>query len=182
MNDQPPPHHSPYGQAPGAPPPPGYTPPPGYGSGPGAGNPYGGGPQPPWGYGPPGVPPNPQGPVRSDDTTWALMCYVLTIAVGFLGPLVLYFVKKNESPFVRHHAAQSLNMQITYLLHVIIALVVGGVLALVFQHPAPLVIVFVPVLLFHMVAQWVLLILGAVRANQGVANRFPTWLCFRMVR
>ncbi|MBX6769072.1 MAG: DUF4870 domain-containing protein [Actinomadura rubrobrunea] len=110
------------------------------------------------------------------------MSYVLALLVGFLGPLILYLVKKNESPFVRHHAAQALNTEITYLLQVLAALAVGGGLALAFQHPAPLVIVFMPVLLFHAVAQWVLMILGAVRAGKGVANRFPTWLCFRIVR
>ncbi|PRX04053.1 UNVERIFIED_ORG: hypothetical protein CLV66_10816 [Actinomadura viridilutea] len=184
MTDQPPPHPVPYGQPPGAPPPPGYTPPPGYGPAPGYGDPYGAGYDPRFGYGPPGVPqyPSQSGPVRPDDTTWAMMSYVLTLLVGFPGPLILYLVKKKESPFVRYHAAQALNIEITYLLHILIALAVGGGLALAFQHPAPLVIAFVPVLLFHAVAQLVLLILGAVRASKGVVNRFPTWLCFRIVR
>ena len=199
--DQPPPYHSPYGQTPGAPPPPGYEPPPGhgaggpgygpggpgYGAGPGAapgyGNPYGGAYDPRWGYGPPGVPQHPHGgPVTPQDPTWGLWCYVGTLLAGFWVPLIIYFVKKNESPFIRHHAAQALNTVITYWLHMFIAAAFGGVISLVIQHPAPVIVCVVVTLLFHMVANFVLMILGAIRANKGVVNRFPTWLCFRMVR
>src|SRR5215472_9865086 len=57
----------------------------------------------------------PRGP--SDDHLWALLSYLLTLVAGFLAPLIVYVVKMNESPYVRYHAAQSLNMSITAIIY-----------------------------------------------------------------
>ena len=189
----PPPHPTPYGQPPSAPPPPGYgqappygrqgygdqqgygQPPPGYGA-PG-GQSY----DPRWGYGPPGVPQGPGTQVTSEETTWALMSYIGTLLVSFIAPLVIYFVKRRESAFVRFHAAQSLNYMLTILIHVLAVLLVAVPLAIGFDHPAFLILL-VPVYLVDGLGQWVFLILGAVKAGKGQYYRFPTFFCFRMVR
>ena len=40
----------------------------------------------------------------SDEKTMALLSHVLTLAVGFLAPLIIYLIKKNESSFVTAQA------------------------------------------------------------------------------
>ncbi|REE99169.1 DUF4870 domain-containing protein [Thermomonospora umbrina] len=139
---------------------------------------YGHGPHDQWyGYGPPGVPNGPSG----DDTTWALMAYLGTLIVGFIAPLIVYFAKKNTSPFSRFHAAQSLNYGITVLIHMLVPLLVAIPLAIVADDPIWFLLA-VPMVVFHAVAQWVFLILGTVKAGQGRYYRFPVWTCFRMIR
>ncbi|WP_030164162.1 DUF4870 domain-containing protein [Spirillospora albida] len=157
--DQPPPHPAPYGAYP-APQPGEYDP--------------------RWGYGPPGVPYGPPaGPPQ--DTTWALFSYVGTLVVGFLAPLVIYFVKRGESAFTRFHAAQALNFQITMLIHLLSVAAVCAVPAILTENPAFLIPIAIPYLEV-IFGQWVFLILGAVKAGKGECYRFPTFFCFRMVR
>ncbi len=77
----------------------------------------------------------------SDEKTMAILSHVLTLAVGFFAPLIIYLIKKDESTFVSYHAKESLNFQITIFI-IIVALfitVIGillawlvGILALVF--------------------------------------------------
>ena len=72
-----------------------------------------------------------QPPSPSDDRTWAMLAYLLSFVGGVIAPLIVYFVKKDQSPFVRHHAAQSLNLQLTSIIYgmglLILALVAGAV-------------------------------------------------------
>ena len=50
-------------------------------------------PPPQWGW-------QPQG----EDTTWAVLSHLSFFAFGLIAPLVIYLIKKDESPFTRHHA------------------------------------------------------------------------------
>ena len=49
----------------------------------------------------------------SDEKTMAILSHALTLVCGFLAPLIIYLVKKDESEYVRAHAKESLNFQIT---------------------------------------------------------------------
>ncbi|WP_233358590.1 DUF4870 domain-containing protein [Thermomonospora amylolytica] len=129
-------------------------------------------------YGPPGVPP---GGAAGDDTSWAVMCYVGTLAVGIIAPLIVYFAKRNTSAFTRFHAAQTLNYLITSLIQTLAPAVVAIPLAILTDSPAWLILL-APMVVFHVFAQWVVLIMGAVKAGKGEYWRIPTWLCFPMVR
>jgi uncharacterized Tic20 family protein len=142
---------------------PGYIPPPGE---PGYGQQDN-----PQGYGPRGA---------SDDQTWAMLSYILALVVSIIGPLVMYLVKKNESRYVRFHAAQALNMGITGFIESIAILVVGILLA-VATHGFGILLLVLAFLALG-IAHLVYLILGAVRAYQGQPFRVPTIICFRMVR
>ena len=77
----------------------------------------------------------------SDEKTMAILSHVLTLAVGFLAPLIIYLIKKDESAFVREHAKESLNFQITVFLLIILLIItligillvwIVGIVALVF--------------------------------------------------
>ncbi|MFD0541480.1 DUF4870 domain-containing protein [Actinomadura luteofluorescens] len=170
---QPPPYHGAYGQPPGQPP---GRPPPGQPFGqPGAG-PY----DPRYGYGPPGVPYGP-GAHPGEETTWAIFAYVGNLLIGFLPPLVIYLVKKNTSPFTRFHAAQSMNYQLTMLIHLVAVAAVCVPPAIALEEPAFLALFALPYLEL-LIGGWVFLILGAVKASKGQYYRFPTFFCFRMIR
>jgi uncharacterized Tic20 family protein len=211
-DDQPPPHPTPYGQAPGEPPPPGYGTPgqgmPGYGEAPGYGQDpgygqhagygqdpgygqhagYGPGPgygyDPRYGYGPPGSGPYgyPNAPASSDETMWAMMNYIGTVVVGFLAPLVIYLVKKNESQLVRFHAAQMLNHMLTFWIHLLTVLIITVPIAVLLDNPLVFAIPLIAFALVEAVQQWVFMILGAIKSAKGEFYRFPTVVCYRMIR
>jgi uncharacterized protein len=56
----------------------------------------------------------------SDERTMAILSHILTIVCGFLAPLIIYLVKKDESKYVAEHAKESLNFQITILIACIV--------------------------------------------------------------
>src|SRR5687767_6174019 len=102
----PPPPYDP-SQQPAAPPP--YTPPPHtpppppqsplpYATPMGAGHPYA------------GAPPTP------DDKTMATLAHVLGIFTSFVGPLIIWMIKKDTSPFVDDQGKEALNFQLTLLI------------------------------------------------------------------
>ncbi|MGW5414640.1 DUF4870 domain-containing protein [Actinomadura geliboluensis] len=179
MTDQPPPpppEQPPPGQPPPGQPPPGQPPP--------YGQPYGqppGGYDPRWGYGPPGSPYGVpmQGP--SEETTWAIFAYIGNAIIGFLPALIIYLVKKDTSPFTRFHAAQSMNMQLTMLIHLLAVLAVCVPPAIVMEAPAFLALLLFPYLEL-LIGGWTFIILGAVKAGKGQYYRFPTFFCYRMIR
>lgn len=96
-----------------------------------------------------------------DERSMATLAQVLAIFTGFLGPLVIYLVAKDDQPFVKHHAAESLNFQIT----VTIAAIVSGILMLVLIG-----FLLLPVVL---IGALVLEIIAAIAANKGEWYRFP---------
>ena len=140
-----------YGEVP-APPPTGYygQPPPGYG-------PYN---QPPLAYGPYGS------SSQSEATTLAVLVHLSLFAFGLVGPLVLYLVKKDSSPFLRHHAAQALNFHIT------VAIAVFASFAMVF------VLIGFVLLPAVAIASSILAIVAAVRASRGEPYRYPLTIPF----
>ncbi len=65
----------------------------------------------------------------SDEKTMALLSHVLTCVAGFLAPLIIYLIKKDESAFVTEHAKESLNFQITiFLIIIVLAITIIGIL------------------------------------------------------
>lgn len=68
-----------------------------------------------------GIPPYNTPGVSQDDKTMAMLSYILGIFTGFIGPLVLWLIKKDQSKFVAFHALQAL------LLHA--AVTIGYVLS-----------------------------------------------------
>ncbi|MFF5110798.1 DUF4870 domain-containing protein [Streptosporangium sp. NPDC000509] len=118
-------------------------------------------------YGPPPryghqAPPGTYGPrPGSDDTTMAMLAHLLGLLTSFVGPLVLYLAKKDESPYARDQAAEALNFQLT----VLIAYAVCWVLAFVF-------IGFL-LMFFLWVGSIVMAIVAALAANRGETYRYP---------
>jgi uncharacterized protein len=131
------------------------------------GGPPGGGP-PPSG-GPPGQPPL----APEQERLWAMLAHLLSfvaayVALGFVAPLVVLLVFGPRSAYVRAHAVESLNFNLSWLLYSIVALflfIIGiGILIL-----AALGIAYV-----------VLIVIASLRANNGEFFRYP--LTIRFVR
>lgn len=101
--------------------------------------------------------------VSSDDRTMAMLSHLLCILVGFLAPLIIWLMNKDkpEKAFVIDQSKESLNFQIT----VFIAAMVSAVLT----------VVLIGVLLLPIVAiaNLVLCIIAGLKANEGVAYRYP---------
>jgi uncharacterized Tic20 family protein len=138
-------------------------------------------------YPPPGAPPPPPagapqpdygGAPTSEERNWALAAHVGTFvaawfAMGFIAPLIIMLVKGTDSAFVRRHAVESLNFQITLLIYI----VVGFVVTLVTFGLGALVVI--PVAIVVAVFALVVIILATVRAANGEEYRYP--LCLRLV-
>src|SRR3954454_15103067 len=94
----------------------------------------------------------------SDEKTMALLAHVLTLAAGFIAPLVIYLVKKDESSFVAAHAKESLNFQITlFIVFTILFVSVIGILLMWIAGILALVLV----------------IVATLRASEGKLYKYP---------
>ena len=108
-----------------------------------------------------------------DERQWAMLSHMsamlmyFTLVGGFIAPLIIWLLKRDEMPFVKDQGRETLNFQITTLL----ALAVGALLAIVLIG---FVIIGV-VLLFH----FVVTIIASVKASEGVAYRYP--ICWRVI-
>ena len=85
----------------------------------------------------------------------------------FIGPLVIWLLKKDTMPFVNDQAKEALNFAITvsilFLALLILTLMTLGVGALLT----------VPLMLIIGVAALVFVVIAAIKANEGVAYRYP---------
>jgi uncharacterized protein len=148
------------------PPPQPPTPP---GGGPPSGPPPGGPPSGP----PPGGPPG-QPPLSGDqERLWAMLAHLLSFVaaylfLGFVAPLVVLLVFGPRSAYVRAHAVESLNFNLTWLLYGIIAVILAFL------------VVGILILIALGIAYVVLVIIASIRANNGELYRYP--LTIRFVR
>lgn len=83
--------------------------------------------------------------------------------VGFIGPLVIYLLKKDSSPYVEVQAKEALNFQITMLL---VALISAALVAITCGTLFPL--LFVPMLM-----QVIFGIVAAMAVRDGKNYRYP---------
>ncbi|HEX8322273.1 MAG TPA: DUF4870 domain-containing protein [Tepidisphaeraceae bacterium] len=100
-------------------------------------------------------------PPTQDDRTMAMLAHGLSIVSGFIGPLIIWLIKKDTSPFVDDQGKESLNFQLTLLIGYLFAFVT---MCLIIGY-------------FIFLAVWVCSIvfgiLAAIEANKGVAYRYP---------
>lgn len=82
-------------------------------------------------------------------------------------PLILWSVKKDQMPFVNDQGKEAMNFQITMTLAMIVAVISFFFIVGIILVPA--------VWLFDVIVT----IIAAVKANEGVAYRYP--LCIRFV-
>ena len=101
----------------------------------------------------------------SDEKTLALLAHILTLVAGFVAPLIIYLVKKDESEFITAHAKESLNFQITLFIVFIILLVT---------------IVGIFLMWIIGIAALVLIIVATMKASEGKLYKYP--LTLRLIK
>ena len=99
-----------------------------------------------------------------DARNMAMLCHLLGLLTNFVGPLILWLIKKDDDAFIDRQGKEALNFQITVLL----ASVVGGLLTAVC-------IGFI-LLAAVGVADLVLSIVACVKSSKGEDYRYPVAL------
>ncbi|MCR9116517.1 MAG: DUF4870 domain-containing protein [bacterium] len=95
----------------------------------------------------------------SDAKMWAMLSHIAPLAgFGIIGPLIVWLVKKEDSPFVDDQAKEALNFQISGLLAAVIC---GFTLVGILLIP----VIGVGSLIYGIIA--------GMEANKGVAYRYP---------
>ena len=111
-------------------------------------------------------------PTTKDDRTWAMLCHLSGLA-GYVvpfgnifGPLIMWLIKRDQSWFVDDQGKEALNFQISWAIYMIVSLIA--------------ILVLVGIVLVGIVAigGLVLLIVAAVKANEGIAYRYPLTIRF----
>jgi|SoiMethySBSTD1v2_1073268.scaffolds.fasta_scaffold95846_3 uncharacterized protein len=121
----------------------------------------------------------PAGAPSAEERQWAMFAHLSALLGGlitsgwagnlgfFIGPLVIWLVKKDTMPFVNDQAKEALNFAITvsiaFLALLILTLMTLGIGALLT----------VPLMLIIGVAALVFIVIAAIKANEGVAYRYP---------
>jgi len=85
--------------------------------------------------------------------------------LGFLASIAVYVVHKDRGPFVRAHAANSINVQISMFIWLVVATVLYVVLGIVTLGIG--FVVFLPVFVVPLVVAGILHVIGAVKAYNG---------------
>ncbi|MBK7763034.1 MAG: DUF4870 domain-containing protein [Bacteroidetes bacterium] len=103
-----------------------------------------------------------------EEKTMALLSHILTLAGafvfligGFLPPLIIYLLKKDESNFVSEHAKESLNFQITMAIGFIISFVLMFLIIGVFM------------MAILGIIELILIIIATIKASEGKLYRYP---------
>jgi len=115
----------------------------------------------------------------AEERQWAMFAHLSVLLGGlvtsgwagsigfFIGPLVIWLIKKDTLPFVADQAKEALNFAITISLACFVLLVLTlltlGIGALLT----------VPLFAVIAITALVLVIMAAIKANEGVAYRYP---------
>jgi uncharacterized Tic20 family protein len=102
--------------------------------------------------------------IPSDQRTMAMLCHLLGLFTSFVGPLILWLIKKDEMKFVDDQGKEALNFQITVLIASIAASLLTFICIGFLLLPA------------IGIADIVFCILATVAANKGQAYRYPVTL------
>lgn len=108
-----------------------------------------------------------------DERTWGAVSHAGAVVamicsagfLGFLASIVVFVMYKDRGPFVRSHAANSLNVQISMFIWLVVATVLYVVLGVLTLGAG--FVVFLPVFAVPFVVAGVLHVVGAVKAWNG---------------
>jgi uncharacterized Tic20 family protein len=104
----------------------------------------------------------------ADERQWALLAHLsgliasLLGGMSFLGPLIIWLIKKDQSAFVADQAKEALNFQIAVTIALVVSFAIGAATCIGF--------LLIPVV---GIGSLVFAIIAAMEANKGVVYRYP---------
>lgn len=122
--------------------------------------------------------PPPAAQIAPASRTWEVLCHISAFA-GFIGipfgnivgPLIVWLLKRAESPSVDAHGRAVLNFQISWSLWFIAAGIGGAVLGFLTCGLGWWLLA--PVMLAAGIALFAISVIGAIKASSGELYRFP---------
>src|ERR1700745_3620981 len=123
---------------------------------------------------PPSPPPPATASASSADVrTWNVLCHASALLGLFLhflghllGPLIVWLVKRGDSPEIDAHGKESLNFQLSMLIYDAIAAILC------------LVLIGIPILIALWIMNTVCVIIASIRASEGKFYRYPITIRF----
>ena len=109
----------------------------------------------------------------SDEKSLAVIAHVLGLFAAILGPLIIFLLKKDESPYVRRQAAEALNFGISMAIYMTVYAIVSFLL--IFVVIGFFMFFLIPV---AVVGIAVLHIVAAMAANRGQDYKYPFTIRF----
>lgn len=109
--------------------------------------------------------------VSKDARIWAMICHLLGFFTSFVGPLIVWLLKKEEDPFIDDQGKEAVNFQITVAIAWIVSLAVSVMLTFLICI-APLLAAVVGI------TDLVFCIRATVKANDGEKYRYPVSIRF----
>ncbi|MFW0860851.1 MAG: DUF4870 domain-containing protein [Dethiobacter sp.] len=106
--------------------------------------------------------------LSQEEKVFGILAHFLALFTSFLGPFIIWLIKKDQSAWIEKQAKESLNFQISIALYlflsgVLMVLLVGFVLSFA-------------VAIFN----FVFIIIASVKASNGVDYNYP--LCIRLIK
>ncbi len=118
--------------------------------------------------------PGTEGP-SAEARQWAMFAHLSALIGLFtgglgaiVGPLVIWLVKKDTMPFVDDQGKEALNFNITVAIAMAVLLIMGTVLMFILIG-----ILFYFIAILLVIAWLVFVIIGTIKANEGMAYRYP---------
>jgi uncharacterized protein len=109
----------------------------------------------------------------ADVRTWTVLCHASALLGLFfhflghlLGPLLVWLVKRADSPEIDAHGKESLNFQLSMLIYDAIAAILC------------IVLIGIPILIALWIMNTVFVIIASIRASEGKFYRYPLTIRF----
>jgi len=127
------------------------------------------------------APAPPSGPPSAEEKQWALFAH-LSALIGaiftgfffgfgcFIGPLIIWLIKKDTMPFVDDQGKEAVNFNIT------LAIVAAVLMILTIMTLGLGALIAIPVGIIVGIGWLILTIIAAIKASEGVAYRYPVSL------
>ena len=97
-----------------------------------------------------------------------MLCHLLGIFTWFIGPLIIWLIKKGEDPFVDSEGKEALNFQISWTLYLFVSLLLTAVAIGAILYP------------LIWIAGLVLMIIASVKSSKGESYKYP--LILRLIK
>ena len=108
-------------------------------------------------------------PPDKDSITMGMLCHLLAIFTFWLGPLIIWLIKREQSAFIDDQGKEALNFQIVCF--------IAGLICIPL---IPLACIGLILMLAVHVTRLIFTIIATIQANKGVAYRYP--VTFRIIK